>query len=660
MAWTDPGRRALLLPASLLLVSAAVVAQQPQAPSAVFRGGVELVEVTVSVVDADSRAVTNLAIEDFEVRESGTPQKIALFDRIEIPLPPPVPGDAPRMPSVAADVANNDFPENGRAFAIIVDDLQLMGFKTQNVRTLARQFVERHAGPNDLMLVLGTSGRAASTQEFTTDKARVLQAIDNIVGTRAETPAGQTTGLDAPPVTTTTPCEQAYQTVAMLDTVKALATHLAGIKRRRTSVLFISEGFQTDAIDPKCPDSAGPGEKAIEALQQSNITLYALDPTGETGLPSDGPRVLADATGGYATAAAQPWTSRDFDRIIQESSHYYLLGYYPTERRTEGYFRAIDVRVRRPGMRVSNRQGYVYRSPKPTAPAPRTAARRATPVSLAALLDNPLPAPGLPMRVQAIPLRRTDTNARVQVIVEVAGQNLRFAERNGRFEERIEFATVSFDTNARRSLERTTAVNLRLTAAERDRVQKTGVRWVSVLDLPRGRHDLRVAGHALTSDLRGAVFIDVDVPRFDREMTTSGLAMTSLTAAQTFTTGSPILLPPLPSAPTVNRRFTLGDVLAVSAEIYRPSQRALLFLRKPGEAPTEFVVRVTDAAPPQRVRLEQPLPVLTQGHQNPYLSFAIDTKTLGAGRFVLRLVRQRGTTPADEVPGAVPFEVVAR
>jgi hypothetical protein len=264
------------------------------------------------------------------------------------------------------------------------------------------------------------------------------------------------------------------------------------------------------------------------------------------------------------------------------------------------------------------------------------------------------------MRVQAIPLRRTDTNARVQVIVEVAGQNLRFTERNGRFEERIEFATVSFDASARRSLERTTAVNLRLTAAERDRALKTGVRWLSVLDLPRGRHDLRVAGHALTSDLRGAVFIDVDVPRFDREMTTSGLALTSLTAAQTFTTGSPILLPPLPSAPTAQRTFPLGDVLAVSAEIYRPSERALLFLRKPGEAPTEFVVRVTDAAPPQRVVLEQPLPVQSLGHKNPYVSFAINTKTLGAGRFVLRLVRQSGTTPTDAAPGAMPFEVVAR
>ena len=122
---------------------------------------------------------------------------------------------------------------------------------------------------------------------------------------------------------------------------------------------------------------------------------------------------------------------------------------------------------------------------------------------------------------------------------------------------------------------------------------------------------------------------------------------------------NPILLPPLPSAPTAQRTFPLGDVLAVSAEIYRPSERTMLFLRKPGTVPSEFVVRVTEAAPPQRVVLDQPLPVLNDRHTTPYLSFAINTRNLGSGRFVLRLIRRSSERPADEVPGAVTFEVVA-
>jgi len=57
---------------------------------------------------------------------------------------------------------------------------------------------------------------------------------------------------------------------------------------------------------------------------------------------------------------------------------------------------------------------------------------------------------------------------------------------------------------------------------------------------------------------------------------------------------------------------------------------------------------------------QQPVPVLRDGQQTPYVSFSLDTGTLGAGRFVLRLVHRSDERPADAVPGAVPFEVVAR
>jgi hypothetical protein len=86
----------------------------------------------------------------------------------------------------------------------------------------------------------------------------------------------------------------------------------------------------------------------------------------------------------------------------------------------------------------------------------------------------------------------------------------------------------------------------------------------------------------------------------------------------------------------------------------------MLLGRKPGEMPTEFFVRVSEAAAPQRVVIDQPLPVTTTGHKTPYVSFAINTKNIGAGRFVLRLVRRSGMNVADEIPGAVPFEVVAK
>jgi VWFA-related protein len=642
---------------------------------------VDLVEVNVSVTDGEGRPVRDLTREDFEVRESGRVQTVAIFDRVDIPLPPPAPAEAPRRAAVAADVAANDFRETGRAFAIVLDDLTQYPFHTQRTRNIARRFIEQHVGPEDLVLVMGTSGRAEVTQEFTTDKGRALQAVERFIGLLPLCPPEAK--CPELPDRIDPDAELNIYRAQTLEAIDKLAGHLARLKGRRVSVLFIGDGFKIPNARAQ-PFGGGDlfaslgmfsltetalltgTERTAEALQGANTTFFAVrtDPGGGLGnIAKTGVLdALAEATGGMVGENNSSFVGLDFDRIIAETSHYYLLGYYPAERRQDGQYRSIDVRVRRAGVRVSHRPGYRYREATPAAvPPPTLAVQRAAPPPLATLLDSPMPTAGLPLRVQAIPLRGSDTNARVQLIVEVSGQDLAFEERDGRLNEVIEFATVAFDDEGRRSPERTTEVRLGLTTAGRDRVVQSGVRWISVLELPRGRHDLRVAARAVTTNRHGAVFADVDIPAFDTEMTTSGLAVTSRTAPAAFTTGGPLVLPPLPTPPTVERRFVLGDVLAVSAEVYQFSERRGLLLRRVTDpVPAELHIRVTEAAPPQRVVVDQPLPVMSEGHTTPYVSFVINTANVGAGRFVLRVVRPDQDAPDDLTPGAVPFEVVTR
>src|SRR5688572_3107683 len=65
-----------------LLVAAGamgVLGAQEQGQS-VFRGGSEIVRAFVTVTDRDGRLVTNLRKDDFEIRDEGKPQPIAIFD----------------------------------------------------------------------------------------------------------------------------------------------------------------------------------------------------------------------------------------------------------------------------------------------------------------------------------------------------------------------------------------------------------------------------------------------------------------------------------------------------------------------------------------------------------------------------------------------------
>jgi Ca-activated chloride channel family protein len=74
-------------------------------------------------------------------------------------------------------------------------------------------------------------------------------------------------------------------------------------------------------------------------------------------------RTMAALSGGRATAVRRTEDlARVFRRFAEELRHQYLLGYQPDRVGAAGY-RAIDVRVRRPGLTVRARAGYTVPPP---------------------------------------------------------------------------------------------------------------------------------------------------------------------------------------------------------------------------------------------------------------------------------------------------------
>ncbi len=67
-------------------------------------------------------------------------------------------------------------------------------------------------------------------------------------------------------------------------------------------------------------------------------------------------RDVARATGGIADSSANPLAS--FRKAVTASENYYLVYYSPSDRRADGRFRKIEVRVKGRGLRVTHRDGY--------------------------------------------------------------------------------------------------------------------------------------------------------------------------------------------------------------------------------------------------------------------------------------------------------------
>jgi hypothetical protein len=95
--------------------------------------------------------------------------------------------------------------------------------------------------------------------------------------------------------------------------------------------------------------SAGSDEPLSKALEKNEDVLRQ-DPHNALGeLSKDTGGLLFDNTNNLR---------QGFDRIESDLHNYYLVGYTPTNETYDGRFRAIEVKVKRPGVTVAARKGY--------------------------------------------------------------------------------------------------------------------------------------------------------------------------------------------------------------------------------------------------------------------------------------------------------------
>jgi hypothetical protein len=150
-----------IIPAARVVLFAIVAVALPlhaqtQRPQATFRGGTDLVQVDVSVLDNKRHPVRGLKAEDFTILEDGQAREIQAFS--EVNLPDRVQSrDASWTRDVPSDVVTNHAgQEEGRLVIILLDRTIPVGEPTMTAKRIATAAINQLA-PGDLGAVVSTA-----------------------------------------------------------------------------------------------------------------------------------------------------------------------------------------------------------------------------------------------------------------------------------------------------------------------------------------------------------------------------------------------------------------------------------------------------------------------------------------------------------------------
>lgn len=288
---------------------------QVPAVHALPRFGVDLdvVNLSVSVADRGRNYVTGLERKDFTILEDGIPQEVAVFDQHDVPL----------------------------SVAILVDCSLSMQPNMPMVQAAALRLV-RALRPQDSARIVQFNHHHTVLQDFTSDRSLLEAAVRSI------RPAGAT-GL--------------YNAVYL--SLRDLAPRRGSDEVRKRAMVLLSDGADTTSLLSD--------DQVLDAARRAEVTVYAVGLGVAAAKDTGGPELsraryfltaLAEETGG------QPFFPRGlpeldgvYDRIAQELSTQYSLGYVSSNARRDGKWRRVVVQSTRVGLVLRHRAGYFAASP---------------------------------------------------------------------------------------------------------------------------------------------------------------------------------------------------------------------------------------------------------------------------------------------------------
>ncbi|MBA3633589.1 MAG: VWA domain-containing protein [Acidobacteria bacterium] len=608
-----------------LFFSVSVFAQTPQ-PSPtppptdddVVKITTKLVQFDAVVTDKDGNQVRDLNIADFEVLQDGKPQKITNFSYINT--------ESPAQSSPVTTIKNGKNvvlpparvrPEiSGRILTFIVDDGNCTA--SQIGMTAAREalikFVNEQMLPNDLVSIYQTRGGSSLLQQYTSDKTQLMRAArrirwyppqgscvsyngDFFEPTREDS-TGKRTGQGSFETDANRKTREQIedsirdnQAVGTIGVIRYVVRGLGKISGRKV-VFLLSDGLPLrtrEGINRQAFDAL---RDLTDAANRASVVFNTIDVRGgisyspqgndeggsavekrirEVRVTRDGLFHLAEETGGVFYKE-QNFLDVPIRRALSLEKGYYLIGYEPDDETFKSKdFNKIEIKLKRPDLKISSRAGFLGRTDNETAPKKRTGDGE-----LYEAIVAPLPRAGLNVRLSAFFANDAAQGNVVRSLVHLDGGELMFVDDANGFKKAV-FDVVAVTLNEKNEVvdEFNRTHTFKIEAAAMPLIKQNGLIYTTDVPIKKaGNYNFRLAVRDAGSKMLGSASQIIQVPDLKKsKIFLSGLTVSQVDANGKFVAPSAVKpenalsLTDSAATPAI-RRFRPNSILAYAYTLY--------------------------------------------------------------------------------------------
>ncbi len=574
----------------------------------------ELVLVNVVVRDKRGKPVTGLKAEDFTLLEEGKPQKISSFDFENLDTTPLVAGAGPASgpnqqssaetsPAQAAKPSSpmisrkdaEDALSNKRVIVLFFDLSSMSPDETQRAVDSARNYIDKKMTAADMISIISMASSLRLDQDFTADRARLLRVLKRFTHSEGQGMDAGPTG-DADGIAETgdayTPDETEYNqfnTDRKLQAIQSICQVLAKFNQKK-SVIYFSSGMTQTGIENEAALRA-----AVNTAVKANVAIYTLDARGLEAMPPGGSAATASLRGTamYSGAAVQNQLDANFasqetlttlssdtggkafldsndlgqvfDRVLRDTSVYYVLGYKSNNPVKDGRYRRIQVKVNRPGLNLDFRKGYY--APKDFQHFNAEDKNQQMEEELASELPNT----DVALYMAASYFRLDDRKFYVPVSLVVPGSQIPFTQGGDKDKASLDFIGEVIDQLNRSVGSMRETVKLSLDASQQ--VRRKNVQYSTGFVLAPGKFRFKFVVRENQSGRLGSFETEFSVPDIRKApLKMSSVVLASQRQPSTKKTQNPMTREGMELVPNIAHVFTPDQHLYFFYEIYEPAK----------------------------------------------------------------------------------------